>query len=570
MTKRPKAAAPQSPPVSAGRPSLLSWLLTLFTRYEGGAIGLLFPVLCLIAAALLGQDTSWDSLNYHFYNGYAYVTGRMDRDIAVAHTQTWFTPFADVPLYLMAVHLPGWAVSAVLALIGGLNIIMAYALARACLRADTPAREAVRLSLFAALLAFWSPMFVSEIGTTFGDITIAALTLTALYLVIRSGFMVRGYALAGLCLGLALSLKTTSALVIVAFTLATLVVVIRPGAWFAAVPRLFAAGAAALVTFLPLGGLWMWQLFQRYGNPVFPLYNGLFRSPFYPTDETGVDGRFLPHGILDTLSYIPRIAFGGFPTAEVFFTDPRMLLALVLGALLLLRTFTGKTAGASPYTPRAVLFLALFAGVFVALWLPFYAIERYAMPVTQVLPILILAALSRLVATPPRLAAWVGPLTIVLALASVPAWWGRDWHGSDWFGFVVPQEAKAENRLYILYSQEPEGIATLALPASSRFVRLAGNLIITPQTGLGQQAMAAIASQKGEIRTLVRTRHAAPPDNALLAAYGLAPAEGPCFTLSTRLHWLDLVPGAPGTQDIATLRAEPIAYRSCPLKKAGT
>jgi hypothetical protein len=44
------------------------------------------------AAVALGQDTNWDLRNYHLYNGYAALTGRLDRDIAPAQIQTYLNP----------------------------------------------------------------------------------------------------------------------------------------------------------------------------------------------------------------------------------------------------------------------------------------------------------------------------------------------------------------------------------------------------------------------------------------------------------------------------------------------
>ena len=55
----------------------------------------------LAVAALslwLGQSTSWDLRNYHWYNPYALLTGRMGFDAAVAHHATYYNPLIDLPL----------------------------------------------------------------------------------------------------------------------------------------------------------------------------------------------------------------------------------------------------------------------------------------------------------------------------------------------------------------------------------------------------------------------------------------------------------------------------------------
>jgi hypothetical protein len=61
--------------------------------------------LCVAVAGLVswrrGQDANWDLQNYHYYNAWALLTGRLDRDIAAAQLQTYLNPLLDVPFYLM-------------------------------------------------------------------------------------------------------------------------------------------------------------------------------------------------------------------------------------------------------------------------------------------------------------------------------------------------------------------------------------------------------------------------------------------------------------------------------------
>ena len=63
----------------------------------------------LISGALslfLGQDLNFDLQNYHFYNGFAFLSSRLDTDIAPAGLQTYFNPFVDVFHYLGMTSLP--------------------------------------------------------------------------------------------------------------------------------------------------------------------------------------------------------------------------------------------------------------------------------------------------------------------------------------------------------------------------------------------------------------------------------------------------------------------------------
>ena len=53
------------------------------------------------ASIALRQDSSWDLLNYHYYNAWAFVHGRHGIDWAPAQLQSFYSPFLDLPFYAM-------------------------------------------------------------------------------------------------------------------------------------------------------------------------------------------------------------------------------------------------------------------------------------------------------------------------------------------------------------------------------------------------------------------------------------------------------------------------------------
>ena len=51
---------------------------------------------------LLGQDANWDTQNYHYYNPWAWWSGRIfDWDVAAAQIQTYHNPVLDFPFLAM-------------------------------------------------------------------------------------------------------------------------------------------------------------------------------------------------------------------------------------------------------------------------------------------------------------------------------------------------------------------------------------------------------------------------------------------------------------------------------------
>jgi hypothetical protein len=71
---------------------------TAFLSVPGAAtrMALCVPPLFGLASMLLGQDSNWDLRNYHLYNGYAVVNGRVGFDPAPAAFQTYSNPALDI------------------------------------------------------------------------------------------------------------------------------------------------------------------------------------------------------------------------------------------------------------------------------------------------------------------------------------------------------------------------------------------------------------------------------------------------------------------------------------------
>ena len=57
-------------------------------RRAGWALALLALPVFAVVALVLGKEAGWDFQNYHWYDPYALLTGRLGFDIAVAHHAT--------------------------------------------------------------------------------------------------------------------------------------------------------------------------------------------------------------------------------------------------------------------------------------------------------------------------------------------------------------------------------------------------------------------------------------------------------------------------------------------------
>ena len=87
--------------------------------------------------------------------------------------------------------------------------------------------------------------------------------------------------------------------------------------------------AGTVLGFAAFGGAWCWRLWERFGNPLFPFANQVFRSPYLPAEAIR-DPRWVAQGPLDLLATPWAMALGETSRLqEIPFRDARFLLVLV-------------------------------------------------------------------------------------------------------------------------------------------------------------------------------------------------------------------------------------------------
>src|SRR5437879_6126942 len=174
----------------------------------------------------------------------------------------------------------GWhsvAVSIVLATAHSLSIGLLYLIAHT-LFANLPPRERIIFSCLAAALGGATGVYWMTVGGSFLDPLLVPPMLAGLLLLLREdAHAARRAALAGALFGAAAALKYSNAI----YALAALPLALAmPG--LAGASRLracFAYVLGAAVAVGLLAGPWFALLTREFGNPVFPLLNGWFRSP---------------------------------------------------------------------------------------------------------------------------------------------------------------------------------------------------------------------------------------------------------------------------------------------------
>ena len=226
---------------------------------------------------------------------------------------------------------------------------MVYFLAMSVLsERDNSRALRIYISALSAVGALFGPMFLSEVGTTINNYVGGILILLAALLLFRKDFSHRSYFVSGVILGIACGFKLTN----VVFALGWFAAIVVIETTYAFRPLIY-SGLGAILAYIPTGCAWSLFLYKLFGNPLFPLYNRIFKSDFY-AHVPMLDERFQPKSFLGALQYFPKIALDEHPTGELQFVDLRFLIAAIVFALTLPRAVeVGSGATKTALHPRS-------------------------------------------------------------------------------------------------------------------------------------------------------------------------------------------------------------------------
>jgi hypothetical protein len=439
--------------------------------------------LCAAWTVVAGKDLSWDLLHYHYYVAHSLLGDRMSQDWFAAGAQSYLNPIGYLPFYWMVSA--GWhsvLVSMLLAALHGANLALLYLIARQLFpHHPTPRRAA--LSALAAALGGASAVFWTTAGTSFLDPLLTVPMLAAVLLLLGAPAGARHAGAAGLLFGAAAALKYSNA----AFALAGLVLVatLPAGNWRERVRQTAAyAGGGALAVAI-FAGHWLARLAAEFGNPVFPLFNAVFRSPYAPTASFAA-ARFAPQDFADALLLPLRIAS---PTSmiytEISAPDLRFAaLAFALACLAGISVFGRKAAWSrSKALSGDDGRLLAFLGVSLAAWIVTSANGRYGMLVLLLVGPCLARLAERLLAL--RWAYFALGLLLAAqvaacAMISPPRWFLAERWSARWLPLAAAPQATDQPAIYLMPEVQSMSAVIPFLHSGSSFAGLQGQRADSP------------------------------------------------------------------------------------------
>lgn len=289
------------------------------------------PLLFFFLIRLPFPDTSFDVLNYHILHGERALRGPLLMPGDFFPTPAPFNPTPDILTGLYR-HALGYRAGTIVNLIALLWTAMIV---------DRFLRERVASSWVRAAAVFLvlaTEQVLFQINNYMVDLLALPLLLEATLLALKTskGDLIgrRLIKLAWL-LGFAVAFKLANLIYAVPISIIYLINIDIAGpARAASLRRLIKFAPPAIIVFLLPVLPFTVFIYRLTGNPVFPLYNGIFKSTYWP-QGVAFDPRWGPQGFAETALWPALMPFRSSRVSEYAFYSGRLSLGFIVAAVLI-------------------------------------------------------------------------------------------------------------------------------------------------------------------------------------------------------------------------------------------
>lgn len=292
------------------------------------------PLLCFYLIRLPAPDISFDVLNYHIFHSERALRGPLLLPGDFFPTPAPFNPAPDIltGLYRYAFGYRLGTVANLLALVWTGTIV------------ERMLRDWINLVWLRCAATFGvlaTEQLLFQINNYMVDLLALPLLLEATRIALErpgSDRYVKQTIRLAILLGTAAAFKLANliyAAPIILIYAVNLFGSIRGSQQRSSVVRLAKLVAAATVIFvLPILPFTI-LIYRLTGNPAFPFYNGLFKSPYWP-QGAAFDPRWGPHGIVETITWPVVMFFRAARLSEYPFYSGRLSIGFLVAALIIL------------------------------------------------------------------------------------------------------------------------------------------------------------------------------------------------------------------------------------------
>lgn len=479
------------------------------------------PPLFGILSVILGQDANWDLKNYHYYNPYSFLNGRMDFDVLPSQVANFYNPLFYIPYYHAINILPPKGVGFLIGWIQGFNFPLILAIARHTINnTDSGSIWKKEILCFcAAVIGMLGAGNIAELGTMFSDNILSLLILSSLLFVLycmKHFFSANWQAkigiviFAGFLAGAAAGFKQPAAIFAVGICASFFMINIS------FLQRFFLSffyGTGVLAGLALTGGFWLYEMWVRFKNPLFPYFNLFFLSPMATIGDYR-DLRFIPGTIGEVLMSPFFFGLAPYELCEVPFRDFRIPVLYVLLLFLLVYRLSGFYPSTTQnHSDRPEIFYKarlrfFFASViiFYLVWIKLFGIFRYALVIELLAPLAIWLVLEKLINNKGKYLA-ATTVYVVILITLIPADFGRVQWGDDFFGADIPEVNNPEDAIVIMTGKNPTSYLVPLFNEKIRFVRIQSYFTSPTSTPNGFDLLMKdiISAHTGQIYVLFRS-----------------------------------------------------------------
>ena len=515
-----------------------------------------------LVSVALGPDNNWDLRYYHLYAPWAYLHGRYLYDIGPAQYQGFFNPIADFLFYGLVsspLNETPRVIAFIMGAVHGVNAALVLAIAFRVIRPSRPEQRQL-LVVVALLIGSTGAGFISMVGTTTNDLFSSIFVLGCLLVLLGLAETVSKprrrsrFAVAGLMSGIGLGLKYTTVVYMPGLTFVALVAAVRGKSTAGLVAFAIAVGLGLLA----VAGHHQLTLWQLFSNPVFPLFNNVFQSPFFEPIALR-DKQFLPRDFWQAVTN-PFLwtRTNIYLVSELRFRDWRGAIAYVAIAAgickLAAHYMRHGRGGVPPFAETCGLGLvAIFVVVSFITWELTFSIYRYAVVLEMLTGVIAVGVLMGFFEAPRLRFAASLVMLILVTSTTIHLDWGRGKHpsagirpaafGDRYIDVRVPTLPK--NSVVLLATGEPAAYFIPYAEPTARYLGIENNYLRLSQENRLVSEVKRLMRAPGSPKFIVSVgKFDGSRLSELLRHFGLRLGELPCQPIRSNLeeHVLSLCP----------------------------
>lgn len=457
----------------------------MFTKKNQIILTLFLMLIVGFISLYLGKDNNYDLLNYHHYSGYVFFNLPVLHDFFAGNFYSYFNPLIDALNYWIMTFLPSRFAGFLLGALQSINFLLVILIASNFIYSETKLNKIIILSLI-AITSLFSANVIGEIGTTHNDLTLAIFPLLGLlffaeaFKKTKTNSRLLTILIGGLLFGCGAGFKLTLSCYAVGAGLAFLLLK-EPLKIKLLTALSYSIGV--LVGFLLIDGYWMMVLWQNFGNPLFPFYNHIFKSPFYYPVPYVIPSRGL--NAVETIFYPFYFSWDNPGRSGRFiqsvFRDFRLPCVYVLTIIYAYSRLVTRKEWTIPRSQvnyqRFFIFFFILSYI---IWQFQFSVIRYLMVLDLLAPVVIYITLSNIYTNKKVIFSLFFLIVIFLLATLKPAYWGRLPWGPPWGPEYfknsvteIPKEILSQPSIVIVTSERkvvPMSYARTDFPQNWRFI----------------------------------------------------------------------------------------------------